>query len=188
MGGSSGLIRRCILVLLGVAMILSHVYCTRSEIHGGVRSEAQRQQEPPPQPDNVEGDGVRMDTVAVYDLEEEMLEEDEVLSSDELEGTIEVLEPDTIFVEEMEVERGTEAEFDLGYRIQVLASGELEKAEEIRDKVIAETAMAAYIEYVEGLYKVRAGDFHTREEAAAARAELVRLFPDCWIVSTTIRK
>ena len=48
--------------------------------------------------------------------------------------------------------------------------------------------IAVYIDYEDGLYKVRAGDFATRARASEARAKLAADYPDCWIVRTTIMK
>ncbi|HSG27992.1 MAG TPA: SPOR domain-containing protein, partial [Candidatus Krumholzibacterium sp.] len=82
----------------------------------------------------------------------------------------------------------TPAGFDTGYRVQLFATSDLERARELKKNVMAETGLAVYIEYEGGLYKVRAGDFSGREDAAAARTVLVERYPDCWIVKTTIRK
>jgi hypothetical protein len=48
--------------------------------------------------------------------------------------------------------------------------------------------MNAYIEYEDGLYKVRAGDFAERTDAAQARSKFAGAYPGSWIVRTTIRR
>ena len=125
---------------------------------------------------------------AFYDLEEEMHPEDMPADPDELEQDIEPLVPDTVAVEEMAGPETTGRDYDLGYRIQIFASGELSKAKSMRDSASARTGYAAYVEFEGGLYKVRLGDFANRGDAAAVRAEIVELYPDCWIVQTTIRR
>ncbi len=121
-----------------------------------------------------------------YDLEEEMPEEDAV-DPDDLEETIEPIEMDSVVVEEVAAPAAPAA-YGIGYRVQIFASNERSVAENLKTKAEVETALPVYIEYENGYYKVRVGDFASREEAAAARARLSELYPDCWIVSTTIQK
>ncbi len=64
----------------------------------------------------------------------------------------------------------------------------LEKAKELKKNLMAGTGLAVYIEFEGGMYKVRVGDFLSREEASQARETLLKEYPDCWIVSATIRK
>lgn len=77
--------------------------------------------------------------------------------------------------------------YAIGYRLQVFASSDRSTAEKVRDRAAKETRMAAYLDYEDGLYKVRIGDFVERKEALAAKASVEKLFSDCWIVRTTIR-
>ena len=119
-----------------------------------------------------------------YDLEQEMPVESG--PARRVEEDIEPVRADTFRVEET-AQPADGAGYDLGYRIQVFASSSLEAAKELQKKVMAGTGLAAYIEFEEGLYKVRAGDFSTREEASAARTALAQTYPDCWIVRTTVR-
>ena len=121
-----------------------------------------------------------------YDLEEEMPEEDDV-DPDEMEEAIEPIEMDSVLVEEV-IAPATPAAYGIGYRVQILASGERSAAESLKMKAEGETALPVYIEYEDGYYKVRVGDFASRDEAAVTRARLSELYPDCWIVSTTIQK
>lgn len=121
-----------------------------------------------------------------YDLEEEMPEEDAV-DPDELEETIEPIEIDSVVVEEV-AEPVAPSAYGIGYRVQIFASSERSAAESLKVKAEGETGLQVYIEYEDGYYKVRVGDFSSRDEAAVARARLSELYPDCWIVSTTIQR
>jgi cell division septation protein DedD len=162
--------------------------CSRSRTAGGPPvaaepAEEQREALPPP---------VVPDTAAVavggYDLESEMPENDEGVKPEDIVEEFEPVSEDTFAVSDAAQIKAEASEFDLGYRVQVMATGELEKAKALRDRVIRETGYPAYIEFEDGLYKVRIGNFRRRDEASVARTSLVELFPDCWIVQTTIRK
>jgi cell division protein FtsN len=123
-----------------------------------------------------------------YDLESEKPEDDSVKSG---ESTIERIEPvkaDTFSVEETVEPPAAAAGYELGYRVQLAAFAEPAGARDLKKKIMAATGMAAYIDYEDGLYKVRAGDFATRAEALEARAKLATDYPDCWIVRTTVMK
>lgn len=124
----------------------------------------------------------------VYDLEEESLEEDILDETTENLEEIKEAAKDSFTVNDLAAPSVKESGFDIGYRVQLLATGDLEKAKELKKKVMAGTGLAVYIDYEDGLYKVRAGDFPEREDASAARSRLVEGYPDCWIVKTTIRK
>ena len=135
-------------------------------------------------------EGVR-DTVAgarvSYDIEDEMPEK----SPQRPAQLIEMLDPvesDSISVQDVAIEEAPKQRYDVGYRIQVFASGDRAAAEKVRERIAAETAMSAYLEYEEGLYKVRAGDFAERKDAAHARLKLAGTYPGSWIVRTTIRR
>jgi cell division septation protein DedD len=121
-----------------------------------------------------------------YDLEEEMPEEDEI-DPDELEETLEPIEIDSVVVEEVAAPEAPAA-YGIGYRVQIFASNDRSAAESLKRKAESETAMPVYVEYEGGYYKVRVGDFESRDAAAAARARLSELYPDCWIVTTTVQR
>ena len=127
------------------------------------------------------------DVRASYDIEEEMPEK----SPQRPAQLIERLEPvrsDSISVQDVAVEEAPKQRYDVGYRIQVFASGDRAAAERVRERIVAETTMSAYLEYEEDLYKVRAGDFAERKDAAQARLKLAGAYPGSWIVRTTIRR
>ncbi len=162
--------------------------CTQPAVRDGVQTGIDREVEQTERVVPTEEGLVEEKGPAIYDLEDEMQPEELPADPDELEQDIEPLVPDTVSVEEITIDETTESRHDLGYRIQVFALGELSKAKSMTDAVTAQTGYAAYIEYEGGLYKVRVGDFPSREAAAEARAKLVELYPDCWIVQTTIHR
>lgn len=123
-----------------------------------------------------------------YDLESEMPEDDSVGESDAAEESIEPVKVDTFSVEETVEPPAPAAGYELGYRVQLAAFAESAGARDLKKKVMAAVGVAVYIDYEDGLYKVRAGDFATRAEASEARARLVDDYPDCWIVRTTVMK
>jgi hypothetical protein len=75
-----------------------------------------------------------------------------------------------------------------GYRVQVLATGNREQADAFRADVEARLALPAYVEDVDGVYKVRVGDCRLRAEAE----DLLRRcraagYDDAWIVAGEVR-
>jgi hypothetical protein len=175
---------------LTVMLILVFLYpvldtgCARQATGGDEGIEAY---EPPPPLVEERNEEPVVIEAAAYDLEAEMPEQDDV-APEEYEESIEPIPTDTVRIEEVTVPARPEEVFGIGYRIQVFASSELESAERMKAKVVGETPLPVYIEYEGGYYKIRLGDFTTREEAAVERAKISGLYPDCWIVSTTIRK
>jgi cell division septation protein DedD len=123
-----------------------------------------------------------------YDLESEMPEDDSVEEEESAEEMIEPVRTDTFTVEETVEPPAPASGYDLGYRIQLAAFAESAAARDLKKKVMAALRMSVYIDYEDGLYKVRAGDFDTRAEASEARSVLSGDYPDCWIVRTTIMK
>jgi len=124
---------------------------------------------------------------ASYDIEDEMPEKSPQRAAELIEK-LEPVRPDSISVQDVAVEESPKQRYDVGYRIQVFASGDRAAAEKVRERIAAETSMSAYLEYEEGLYKVRAGDFAERKDAAQARSKLAGAYPGSWIVRTTIRR
>jgi len=125
---------------------------------------------------------------SVYNLDDEALVEDVIEKKTEKVEIIQPVQADSFSVKDATGEPVEKPGFEMGYRVQIFASGDLEAAKELRKKVMAGTGLAVYIDYEGGLYKVRAGDFPDREGAAKARTDLVEQYPDCWIVKTTIKR
>lgn len=171
-------------IIFAAALLLLQAGCTRSEKGTGTDTGWDN---PPATQEQMEELSTEADSM-FYDLETEMGEVEDTEEPEDLEERIEPLEADTIKVEEVAVEEVEGAGYGLGFRVQVFASGEIDKARLFKGKAVSETGLPAYIDFEGGLYKVRIGDFGSREEAATARVHLVDLYPDCWIVKTTIRK
>jgi cell division septation protein DedD len=123
-----------------------------------------------------------------YDIESEIPEDDSVGERDSAVESIEPVKADTFSVEETVDPPAPATGYELGYRVQLAAFAESAGARDLKKKVMAAAGVAVYIDYEDGLYKVRAGDFATRAEASEARAKLAADYPDCWIVRTTVMK
>jgi hypothetical protein len=99
-------------------------------------------------------------------------------------GRVELLEPWTVthllarhaeFIEEIETIEG--------YRVQVIATTELDHANAIKAQVVSHFRdHKAYLDFFSPYYKVRVGDFTTKLEAYACLMEIRRVFPDAYIV------
>jgi septal ring-binding cell division protein DamX len=74
-----------------------------------------------------------------------------------------------------------------GYRIQVFASGNEAAARSVKEAAEVSVGVPAYIELVDGVYKVRVGDCPSRPEAEALLAKCRAAgYGDAWIATTTI--
>lgn len=169
-------------LILFFAIPIIYNGCARQTV-----ADAPEAYEPPPPLEEERAEAPPAMEPSVYDLETEMPEQDDVEPGD-YEESIEPVPADTVRIEEVVVPSRPEEVFGIGYRIQIFASSELQSAESTKRKAAGEVALPIYIEYEGGYYKVRIGDFSSREEAAVERAKIAEIYPDCWIVSTTIRK
>jgi hypothetical protein len=78
--------------------------------------------------------------------------------------------------------------YQYGFRIQLYATRDIEKARNVAESARRLFNEKTYIEYQEPLYKVRIGDYATREEAERMRYRVTSSgFEDAWLVETTIR-
>jgi cell division protein FtsN len=144
---------------------------------------------PPPQTDTrAETEAEKPAADEPYDIESELPEDDSIDENDAEEESIEPVKADTFSVEETIAPPVPAAGYELGYRVQLAAFAESAGARDLKKKVMAAAGIAVYIDYEDGLYKVRAGDFATRAEASEARTKLAADYPDCWIVRTTVMK
>ena len=75
-----------------------------------------------------------------------------------------------------------------GYRVQVYAFSSQESAENAAAQVRIQVSEPVYVEFVDGLYKVRVGDFTSRIQAETVRDRLRSMgYPDAFLVETSIR-
>jgi hypothetical protein len=75
----------------------------------------------------------------------------------------------------------------MGYRIQVFASGNEAAARSVKEAVEVSVGVPAYIELMDGVYKVRAGDCPSRPEAEALLEKCRSAgYGDAWIATTRI--
>jgi len=102
-----------------------------------------------------------------------------------IEERIEPLDTSSIQIDEFDLNK---ERYTVGYRIQVFASKDLKRAEKVKNEAERATSLTAYIEFEDGLYKVRLGNFLLRDEAIRARDLLREHYKDCWIVQTTVTR
>jgi len=124
----------------------------------------------------------------VYDIEKELPENRELKETEKIEENIVIREKDSVVVEELAATSSGEKSHGLGYRVQIFASEDPAKAREIKRSALEKISLNVYIDYENNMYKVRVGDFASRDEAAEMRKSLKEFYPDCWITETTIRK
>jgi hypothetical protein len=74
------------------------------------------------------------------------------------------------------------------YRVQVLATTSEQSALETEKKIESRLGIAAYVNFEDGMYKVRVGDGATRQEAEKVRAKVRAAgYSDAWIVRDSYR-
>ena len=75
-----------------------------------------------------------------------------------------------------------------GFRIQLFASADRDVAQSARDVAVTRLRLPVYLDLEGGVYKVRAGDFGTREDADATLPSVRSpYYPDAWIVAARIK-
>jgi hypothetical protein len=77
-----------------------------------------------------------------------------------------------------------------GYRVQIIASSYQDNADRVADQVrTAYPGTGVYVEYIQGLFKVRVGDFKDRASAEAMRDRLRNAgYADAWIVKEQVNQ
>ncbi|MFH0779021.1 MAG: SPOR domain-containing protein [Candidatus Eisenbacteria bacterium] len=81
-----------------------------------------------------------------------------------------------------------ETDLAAGFRVQVFASSSLEKADEVAKEMRARFRERVYVEYSAPLYKIRMGDFATKEEASLFREKLVEAgYEGAWVVEALVK-
>ena len=164
--------------------------CAGSSKSTGTPVEPQETVPPPPTQteQKQEEQPAKPETEEPYDLESEMPEDDSVGDSEKAEESIEPLKTDTFSVEETVEPAAPAAGHELGYRVQLAAFAESAGARDLKKKVMAAASIAVYIDYEDGLYKVRVDSRSLSTGASEAPTKLAADYPDCWIVRTTITR
>jgi len=123
----------------------------------------------------------------IYDIEKEMPENRVLKEVEGIEEKITPSEADSFYVEDITGNNTISKNYVIGYRVQIFASENLERAKEIKRQIEKEISLKVYIEFENEMYKVRVGNYNSREEAEEAKKIVRSHFPDCWIAETTIR-
>ena len=75
----------------------------------------------------------------------------------------------------------------IGYRIQIYSGNKRQPANEARSIFLRiYSKKKAHLNYKQPYYKIRVGDFRTKLEALKFKNELLKHFPNCYIVSDEI--
>ncbi len=76
-----------------------------------------------------------------------------------------------------------------GYRIQLMSTSNMDQATEIKKNAMVKLQGKIYLAFESAQYKIRVGDFLTRDEAKTALAEVVKNgYLDAWIVPCQVYK
>jgi len=185
--GNGVLARSLVLIGMGFALVILDPACAGRQFAGTREPAPSRTARPATSQSRV----AARDTAAAprtrYSVDEEMSRK--VPSRPvELSERIERVKPDTFAVQEGSAPEPAKQLYEIVYRVQVFASKDRAAAEQARERAAADTRMTAYIEFEEGLYKVRVGDFTDRKEATEAKTKLGSRYPGSWVVMTTVRK
>jgi hypothetical protein len=102
-------------------------------------------------------------------------------------GTVETTEPPPHAAEPVYTGAGGTVD---GYRVQVIASSYQDNAESVAAQVRAAFGgVGVYVEHLQGLYKVRVGDYKDRAGAEAMRDRLRNAgYADAWIVKEPVNQ
>ena len=102
-------------------------------------------------------------------------------------GTVETTETPTHETEPVYTGAGGTVD---GYRVQVIASSYQDNADNVAAQVRAAFGgVGVYVEHIQGLYKVRVGDYRDRAGAEAMRDRLRNAgYPDAWIVKEPVNQ
>jgi hypothetical protein len=77
-----------------------------------------------------------------------------------------------------------------GYRVQIIASSYQDNADNVAGQIrAAYPGTGVYVEHIQGLYKVRVGDYSDRGSAETMRDRLRSAgYPDAWIVKEQVNQ
>lgn len=73
-----------------------------------------------------------------------------------------------------------------GYRIQIYSGNKKQPANQARSVFLRVYKKKAHLNYEQPYYKVRVGDFKTKIEALKFKNDLIKHFPNCFIVKDEI--
>jgi hypothetical protein len=74
------------------------------------------------------------------------------------------------------------------YRVQIMATSSEQSAMDLKSRVEKRLGFAAYVSFVDGMYKVRVGDSGTRGEAEKVRTRCRQAgYTDAWIVTDVLK-
>jgi len=79
-------------------------------------------------------------------------------------------------------------DFVFGYRIQLLATSSMMLAEGEMGRADSLFNWPTYVEYEPPFYKVRIGDFYSKNDAETVRSNVQPDFPEAWVVQTMVRR
>ena len=185
--GNVVLARSLVLIGTGFALIILQPACTVEQAAGTRGSSVSRTERRPAPVTRAAARDTSSSPRTRYSVDDEMSRK---IASKPVELTerVERAKPDTFAVQEGSVPEPAKKLYEIVYRVQVYASKDRAAAENTRQRAAADTRMAAYLEFEEGLYKVRVGDFAERKEAAEAKTKFGARYPGSWVVMTTVRK
>lgn len=90
------------------------------------------------------------------------------------------------YIEEKEPPRVEEDASRMGYRVQIFATSSLEKAEAVAKQARAVFSERVYVEYSAPLYRVRVGDFSTKEQALELKEKAVQAgYEGAWVAEVS---
>jgi cell division septation protein DedD len=92
------------------------------------------------------------------------------------------------YIEEKEPPRVEETSGE-GFRVQIFASSSLEKAETVARQARTVFSESVYVEYSAPLYRVRVGDFSTKEQALEMKEKAVRAgYEGAWVAAVSAER
>ncbi len=132
----------------------------------------------------------KKDKTADEQLQIEQTYLDTLNQGQELSLTDKKMPPSDVKEEKVKVEKSDVEEIKNkvdGFRIQLMASTDIEKLRAKKDAIESELNLKIYIEHDEPYYKVYAGDFTKRGKADKALVKVKESgYPDAWIVRTKV--
>ena len=102
-----------------------------------------------------------------------------------------VSRPDTTssYVEQEAPANVEQSDIASGYRVQIFASSSLEKAEQVAGKARSLFSERVYVEYSAPLYRVRVGNFASKEDALRFKEKAVQSgYDGAWVVEALIER